>query len=164
MARTLEGPDIDHIELDDLLLVKDHFTKDELKDRKKMFEREARNYLLDEGKINRYRKFFGDHPLTIRREENNEDSKQSEYVLDALHSIDVCFVNDDAAGIKAIRKRAKEEPALSNRDKMKIISECGLALSELKGVSPATEVPLTHNPVDAQAASRRSPVVPRGRT
>jgi len=32
MARTLEGDDIDHIELDDLLLVKDHFTINELKD------------------------------------------------------------------------------------------------------------------------------------
>ena len=32
MARTLEGDDIDHIELDDLLLTKDHFTMDELKD------------------------------------------------------------------------------------------------------------------------------------
>ena len=32
MARMLEGDDIDHIELDDLLLIKDHFTMDELKD------------------------------------------------------------------------------------------------------------------------------------
>ena|GEM_PF-727273 len=32
MARTLEGDDIDHIELDDLLLTKDHFTMEELKD------------------------------------------------------------------------------------------------------------------------------------
>ena len=32
MARTLEGDDIDHIELDDLLLTKDHFTMQELKD------------------------------------------------------------------------------------------------------------------------------------
>ena len=32
MARTLEGDDIDHIELDDLLLTKDHFTMDALKD------------------------------------------------------------------------------------------------------------------------------------
>ena len=31
MARTLEGEDINHIELDDLLLIKDHFTMDELK-------------------------------------------------------------------------------------------------------------------------------------
>ena len=31
MSRTLEGDDIDHIELDDLLLTKDHFTMDELK-------------------------------------------------------------------------------------------------------------------------------------
>lgn len=31
MSRTLEGDDIDHIELDDLLLAKDHFTMDELK-------------------------------------------------------------------------------------------------------------------------------------
>ena len=32
MARILEGNDIEHIELDDLLLTKDHFTMDELKD------------------------------------------------------------------------------------------------------------------------------------
>ena len=37
MARTLEGDDIDHIELDDLLLIKDHFTMDELKVYSDMF-------------------------------------------------------------------------------------------------------------------------------
>ena len=37
MARALEGDDIDHIELDDLLLIKDHFTMDELKDYSDMF-------------------------------------------------------------------------------------------------------------------------------
>ena len=37
MARTLEGDDIDHIELDDLLLTKDHFTMDELRDYSDMF-------------------------------------------------------------------------------------------------------------------------------
>ena len=37
MARTLEGEDIDHIELDDLLLTKDHFTMDELKDYSDLF-------------------------------------------------------------------------------------------------------------------------------
>ena len=37
MARTLEGNDIDHIELDDLLLIRDHFTMDELKDYSDMF-------------------------------------------------------------------------------------------------------------------------------
>jgi len=245
MARTLEGENIEHIELDDLLLVKDHFSKDELKDysdmlfsffdgegaryyigmdergsipkeeyedrvfvefvryamayakqhgdrkylldgiwlylyfddpsvfedyavfikgtsflkskiramkremkrdketlqdRKQMFGREVRNYLLDEGKINRYREFFGDRPETIRREETDEASKQSEYVLDALNRIDACFVNDDAAGIKEIRKRAKAEPELSKWDKMKIVSECGLALSELRSPAPAVSI------------------------
>ncbi len=37
MARTLEGDNIDHIELDDLLLTKDHFTMAELKDYSDMF-------------------------------------------------------------------------------------------------------------------------------
>lgn len=37
MARTLEGDDIDHIELDDLLLIKDHFTMDELKNYSDIF-------------------------------------------------------------------------------------------------------------------------------
>ena len=37
MARTLDGDDIDHIELDDLLLIKDHFTLDDLKNYSDMF-------------------------------------------------------------------------------------------------------------------------------
>ena len=37
MARRLEGDDIDHIELDDLLLAKDHFTKNELDEYSDMF-------------------------------------------------------------------------------------------------------------------------------
>ena len=37
MARALEGDDIDHIELDDLLLTKDHFTMEELRDYSDMF-------------------------------------------------------------------------------------------------------------------------------
>ena len=37
MARTIEGDDTDHIELDDLLLTKDHFTMDELKEYSDMF-------------------------------------------------------------------------------------------------------------------------------
>ena len=245
MARTLEGSDIDHIELDDLLLVKDHFTMDELKDysdmffsffdgegakyyigvderdsipkeeyedklfvdfirfaieyakqhmdrkfvldgiwlylyfddpsvfedyavfikgtsflkskirvmkremkrdketlqdRKQMFGRETRNYLLDEDKINRYRKFFSDRPETVRREETDEAAEQSEFVVNELNSIDTCFVNEDAAGIKEIRKRAKDNPELSNWNKMRIINECGLALSELKGNVPTGNI------------------------
>jgi hypothetical protein len=37
MARTLLGDNIDHIELDDLLLTKDHFTMDELKEYSDLF-------------------------------------------------------------------------------------------------------------------------------
>ena len=37
MARTLEGDEIDHSELDDLLLTKDHFTRAQLKDYSDMF-------------------------------------------------------------------------------------------------------------------------------
>ena len=37
MARTLEGDEIDHIELDDLLLARDHFTPDDLKGYSDMF-------------------------------------------------------------------------------------------------------------------------------
>ena len=245
MARTLEGNDIDHIEMDDLLLVKDHFTMDELKDysdmffsffdgegakyyigvderdsipkeeyedkvfvdfvrfameyakqhkdkkyildgiwlylyfddpslfedyavfvkgtsflkskirvmkremkrdretlqdRKQMFGRETRNYMLDEDKINRYRKFFGDHPETVRREETDEDAEQSAFVVSELNSIDTCFVNEDAVGIKEIRKRTKANPGLSNWNKTRIINECGLALSELRGNVPTGNI------------------------
>ena len=50
MARTLEGEEINHIELDDLLLTKDHFTMDELKDYSDMlfsfFEGEGAKYYI----------------------------------------------------------------------------------------------------------------------
>ena len=43
--------------------------KEVLKERKQMFGREVRNYLLDEDKINVYRSYFGTRPETIFREE-----------------------------------------------------------------------------------------------
>ena len=236
MARTLEGDDIDHIELDDLLLIKDHFSKDDLKeysdmfaaffdgagakyfigaderdsipkedyedkvfvdfvcfamdyakqhkdkkyildgiwiylyfddpaafedyavfikgtsflkskirvikrerqrdrealqDRKQMFGREARNYLLDENKINNYRNFFADRPETICREETTEADKQSETVVSELKNIDICFVNGDADGITKIMEKARENAGFSRWDKVRIINECALALAEL---------------------------------
>ena len=236
MARTLEGDDIDHIELDDLLLTKDHFTEDELKDysdmfcsffngegakyyigveerdsipkeeyedkvfvdfvrfameyakkhrekkyiidgiwiylyfddpsvfedyavfikgtsflkskirtmkremqrdketlqdRKQMFEREVRNYLLDEDKINRYRSYFSNRPDTVLRAETNESPNRSEIVLNELNSIDKCFVNDDADGIKEIMKKAEANTELSGWNKLRIINECKFALLDL---------------------------------
>ena len=236
MARTLEGDDIDHIELDDLLLTKDHFTMDELKDysdmlysffsgegakyyigvdernsipkeeyedkvfvdfvtfamdysrqhrekkyiidgiwiylyfddpsvfmdyavfikgtsflkskirvmkremkrdketlqdRKQMFGREVRNYLLDEDKINSYRSFFSDSPDTIFREETSDAAKKSEIVINELNSIDKCFVYDDADGIIEIMKKAEENTELSNWNKLRIINECKSALDAL---------------------------------
>ena len=237
MARTLEGDDMDHIELDDLLLTKDHFTMDELKgysdmlysffagegakyyigveerdgvpkeeyedrvfldfvafamdyaarhrekkfildgiwiylyfddpsvfedyavfikgtsflkskiravkremqrdketlqDRQQMFGRETRNYLLDEEKIERFRRFFADRPETIRREETSEAAKQEELVVGALNAIDSCFVNEDADGIRQILKQTEEDAGLSNWNKLRIVNECQAALLELR--------------------------------
>ena len=236
MARTLEGDDIDHIELDDLLLAKDHFTLDELKDysdlfcsfftgegakyyigveerdsipkeeyedkifidfvrfamdyagqhrekqyiiegiwiylyfddpsvfedyavfikgtsflkskirtmkremqrdretledRRQMFGREVRNYLLDEDKINVYRSFFGSSPYTVFREETNEDAKRAEAMISELNYIDRCFVDGDAEGINEILKKAESDAALSNWDKLRIVKECRAALFDL---------------------------------
>ncbi len=236
MARTLEGDDIDHIELDDLLLTKDHFTMDELKDysdmfysffagegakyyigveernsipkeeyedkvfvdfvnfameyakrhrekkyivdgiwvylyfddpsvfkdcavfikgtsflkskirtakremqrdketlqdRKQMFGREVRNYLLDEDKINRYRSFYAGSPYTAFRNEANEADKKAEAVVNELKSIDRCFVNDDADGIVAIVRRARSNADYSSWDRLRIINEGQSALLEL---------------------------------
>ena len=232
MARTLEGDDIDHIELDELLLTKDHFTMDGLKgysgmfysffngegakyfidvnerdripkeeyedkvfidfvnfameyakqhrekkyiidgiwiylyfddpsvfedhavfikgtsflkskirvmkremqrdleavqDRKLMFGRETRNYLLDEDKIDRYRRFFGDSPDTIFRDETDETM-----ITNELNSIDICFVNHDADGIIEIMKKAQANTQLSNWNRLKIINECNSALLDLR--------------------------------
>ncbi len=237
MANTLEGNDIDHIELDDLLLTKDHFTMDELKnysdmlysffkgegakhyigvdernnipkeeyedkvfvdfvryamsyagqhrekkfiidgiwiylyfddpsvfvdyavfikgtsflksksrvlkremqrdketlqDRKQMFSREVRNYLLDEEKIDRYRSFFSCKPDTVFRAETDEAAKQNEAVLKELNSINQCFVNDDADGVNAIMKKAETNTELSNWNKLRIINDCKSALLDLR--------------------------------
>ena len=232
MARTLEGDDIDHIELDDLLLNKDHFSMDELKeysdmlynffagegkkyyiginerdniskedyedkifidfvrfaidyskkhkeknyivegiwiylyfddpsvfsdyavfikgtsflkskiratkrelqrdkealhDRKNMFGREARNYLLDENKIDKFRDFFKEKPNTIFRDEANED----EIVVKQINAINDCFVNGDIDTIKEIMEKAISSKNLLRLNKLRIINECKLALFDL---------------------------------
>ena len=237
MSRRLEGDDIDHIELDDLLLAKDHFTKEDLKnysdifasffdgvgekyyigiderqnipkeeyedrlfvdfvnfamdyagqhrekkylldgiwiylyfddpsvfedyavfikgtsflkskirtakremqrdpetllDRKNMFGRETRNYLLDETKINRYRSYFGDKTETVFREETSKSAEAAAAVINELNSIDACFVNNDADGINAIMEKAEANAALSAWDKIKIVTECQTALLDLE--------------------------------
>ena len=106
--------------------------KEALQERKEMFGREVRNYMLDEDKINAYRKFFSDSPDTIRREEASEAAKQSEAAVIELRSIDSCFVKGDAGGINEILTRAQASTDLSKWNKMRIINECKLALSELQ--------------------------------
>ncbi|MBP5294371.1 MAG: hypothetical protein J6Y95_01475 [Lachnospiraceae bacterium] len=147
MARTLEGDDIDHIELDDLLLAKDHFTLDELKDYSDLFcsffTGEGAKYYIGveerdsipkeeyEDKINVYRSFFGDSPYTVFREETNEDAKRAEAMISELNCIDRCFVDGDAEGINEILKKAESDAALSNWDKLRIVKECRAALFDL---------------------------------
>ena len=105
--------------------------KETLQDRKEMFGREVRNYLLDEDEIDSYRKYFSDHPDTIFREETNESAKQTEVVVEELKKIDQCFVNNDADGIREIMKKAEADTALSNWNKLRITNECRLALVDL---------------------------------
>jgi energy-coupling factor transporter ATP-binding protein EcfA2 len=100
--------------------------KDVLQDRKQMFGREARNYLLDEDKIDNYREFFGNSPDTVFREEKDENG-----IINQLNNIDKCFVNDDADGIVGIMNKAKANTKLSNWTKQLIIHECKTALLEL---------------------------------
>ena len=101
--------------------------KDAVQDRKQMFGREARNYLLDEDKIDNYRRFFSNCPYTVFREEKDENS-----IINELNNIDKCFVNDDANGIIGIMDRAKANTKLSNWTKQLIIHECKTALLELQ--------------------------------
>ena len=100
--------------------------KETLQDRKQMFGREARNYLLDEDKIDNYRRFFGNSPDTVFREEKDENR-----IINELNNIDRCFVNDDANGIVEIMDRAKANKKLSNWTKQLIVHECKAALLEL---------------------------------
>ena len=100
--------------------------KDAVQDRKQMFGREARNYLLDEDKIDKYRRFFGNKSETVFREEKDETG-----IVNELNNIDRCFVNDDANGIVEIMNRAKANTKLSKGAKQLIIHECKSALLEL---------------------------------
>ena len=112
----------------------DNFSYEEgpLQDRKQMFGRETRNYFLDEGKINSYRSYFSNRLETIFRTETNEASRKEEAVINELNSIDRCFVNDDADGIRAIMKNAEANTEFSNMDRMRIVNECKLALIDVR--------------------------------
>ena len=109
-----------------------HRDKEELQDRKEMFGRETRNYLLDEDKIDSYRKYFGDKPETIFREETSDADKKAEIVADELKDIDRCFADGDAEGINEIMKKAEANVELPNLHKLLIINECRSALFELR--------------------------------
>ena len=106
--------------------------KEELKDRKQMFGREVRNYLLDEDKINAYRIFFGNNPETVLRAETNEAAKKDEAVISELNSVNECFVIEDADGINEIMKKAEANTELSDWNKLRIISDCKSALADLQ--------------------------------
>ena len=106
--------------------------REALQDRKEMFGREVRNYLLDEEKIDRYRSYFSDRPETIFREETSNAEKQDQFVLGEWHRVDQCFVTGDADGIRAIKKDAEENKELSGWNKLRIINECTAALVELR--------------------------------
>jgi energy-coupling factor transporter ATP-binding protein EcfA2 len=106
--------------------------REELQDRKQMFGREVRNYLLDEDKIDSFRSFFGASPETVFREETNEAAQKEEFIMNELNGIDQCFVHGDADGIKEIMKRAEENTEISNWNKQRIVNECKSALSDLR--------------------------------
>ena len=109
-----------------------HRDKATLQDRKKMFGREARHYLLDEDKINSYRSFFGKSPETVFRKETKETDKELEAVIGELNGIDRGFVNGDAGAIKEILKRAESNTEITEWNRLLIINECNSALIELR--------------------------------
>ena len=112
--------------------------KETLQDRKEMFGREARNYLLDEEKIDCYREFYSDRPETVFRAETNEVVKKREDINNELNNIDKYFVNGDTDGIIEILKKAEADPELTNWNKLRIMNECQAALIDLR-ISQAAE-------------------------
>ena len=112
--------------------------KEELKDRKQMFGREVRNYLLDEDKINAYRIFFGNNPETVLRAETNEAAKKDEAAVAELKLINTCFVNEDKDKLNEIKKNAEKNTELSNWNRFRIVNECISALNDLKQMVPGT--------------------------
>ena len=106
--------------------------KEELKDRKQMFGRAVRNYLLDEDKINAYRIFFGNKPETVLRTETNEADKKDEAVVAEIKLINTYFVNEDKDKLNEIMKNAENSTELSKWNKFRIVNECISALNDLK--------------------------------
>ena len=105
--------------------------REELVDRKQMFGREVRPYLLDEDKIDRYRDYYGQSPYTIFREEESDADKQNVFVREELIRINCCFVDDDANGIVAIKRSTQANDELATTNRIRIVRECNAALLEL---------------------------------
>ena len=104
-----------------------HRDKKALQDRKNMFERETRNYLLDENKIDNYRNYFKEKKDTVFRDEANEN----EIVAKEINRINECFVNGDSNSINEIMEKAESNRSLLKWNKLRIINECKLALLDL---------------------------------
>lgn len=105
-----------------------HRDKKDIQDRKNMFERETRNYLLDENKIDNYRNYFKEKKDTTFRDEANEN----DIVIKEINKINDCFVNNDIDSINEIMKKAETNKSLLKWNKLRIINECKSALFDLK--------------------------------
>ena len=106
--------------------------REDLEDRRQMFGRETRNYLLDEDKIDSYRNYYGNLPETVFKSEENEITKENEKVINELNNINRCFVNDDADGIVSIMKKAETDDSLSRWNRLRITNDCKAALIEMR--------------------------------
>ena len=124
MARRLTGDNIDHIELDDLLLVKDHFTLEELKDYSDMI------YSFFSGVGKKY--YIG---LEERKDIPKEEYEDRIFVDFVRYAMDYARQHREKKymldGITEIRKNAEEDSGLSSWNRLRIMNECTLALMDL---------------------------------
>lgn len=125
MASTLEGGNIDHIELDDILLVGDHFSMDALKAYSDMY------YSFFSGEGAKY--YIGAAQIDSIPKEDYEDKVFVDFVKFAMEyarqHTEKKYILD---GIREILRRAEANTEFYEWNRLRIINECSSALLELQ--------------------------------
>ena len=87
---------------------------------------------LKDSNVDKWRRHFEKKKATTFKLENNKFTILAETIMEQIHSINECFVHDDAEGIREIMEHANSNSELDITEQLIVIEECKRALADMK--------------------------------
>ena len=87
---------------------------------------------LKDSNVDKWRRHFEKKKATTFKLENNKFTILAETIMEQIHSINECFVHDDAEGIREIMEHTNSNSELDITEQLIVIEECKRALADMK--------------------------------